>query len=86
MKLNKSELEKLTESAVRVAGRAMSLLVMTGCPLREEYESVETLVDQAEKVRVDLGLSPVTERERLFGKTQQRRSIGFQYGGEHGND
>jgi len=78
-KLSRDVLDKLTEQAVRVAGRAMSLMVVTGVPFREEYESVETLVDQAERLRKELDLPAITDRQRLFGEVKKREPIGFDY-------
>lgn len=77
-KLEKGKLEQLTVDAVRMAGTVMSMLVMTRCPIRQEYEQVESFLQEVDEIRKDLGLEPVGQEEMLHGKRAQRRPIGFE--------
>jgi|HubBroStandDraft_5_1064220.scaffolds.fasta_scaffold31999_1 hypothetical protein len=77
-KVQKQKLEQLTEDAVRVAGRAMSLLVMMRCPIRQEYEQVESFIQSVESIREELGLPTLTMEELVNGKPAERRRIGFE--------
>lgn len=76
-KLEKSKLEQLTVDAVRLAGTAMSLLVVMRCPVRQEYEQVENFLHEVDEVRTALGLPPVGKDEQLYGKAPERKRIGF---------
>ena len=76
-KLEKKKLEQLTVDAVRLAGTAMSLLVVMRCPVRQEYEQVENFLHEVDEVRKQLGLEPVGQEEMLHGKPVNRRPIGF---------
>lgn len=77
-KLEKKKLEQLTEDAIRMAGTAMSLLVVMRCPVRQEYEQVENFLSEVEDVRKELGLPAMTPEEMVHGKAVERRKIGFE--------
>ena len=77
MKIQKQNLAQLTEEATRVAGLAMSLLVVTRCPVLHEYEEVERFVGKVEELRLELGLAPVTKSELLYGAETKKEPIGF---------
>jgi hypothetical protein len=77
-KVEKAKLERLTEDAVRLAGTAMSLLVVMRCPVRQEYERVESFIKEVEGVRADLGLPELTQNDMIYGKEPKRKMIGFE--------
>ena len=76
-KLEKSKLEQLTVEAMRVAGTAMSLLVVMRCPVRQEYEQIEHFLQRIDEVRKSLGLQPVGQEELVHGKPIEHKPIGF---------
>ncbi len=78
MKVEKQKLEQLTEDAVRLAGMAMSMLFMLHCPVRQEYEKVESFLHQVEEVRNMIGLEPLTPEQLYLSKQPERRKIGFE--------
>lgn len=77
-KLEKKKLEQLTENAIRLAGTAMSLLVVMRCPVRQEYERVESFLHEVEQVREQLGLPAMSQEEMIHGKAPERKRIGFE--------
>jgi len=78
-KLKKDQLARLTEEAVKVAGTAMSLLVVSRCPVLKEYQMVESFVDTVETVRAALGLPHITTEDVVHGSTKVNRNpIGFE--------
>jgi|SRR5580765_7017093 len=79
MKVNKSKLEKFTEEAVVLAGRAMSMLYMTRCPIEKEFAAVDRFVEEAQKLRQELGL-PEVELEVFYTGERPRKKgpLGFQ--------
>lgn len=78
-KVSKQDLDKLTEDATRVAGLALSMLIGTQCPYRDEYEKVDRLVETAERLREGLGLPPLRgEDGRIKEHKPERKLIGFQ--------
>lgn len=77
-KVEKAKLERLTEDAVRLAGTAMSLLVVMRCPVRQEYEHVESFLREVEEVRTELGLPAMTPEDMIYGREPKRKKIGFE--------
>ena len=78
-KLKKTDLEHFTETAALIAGRALSLLFLTQCPVEQEFLSVDAFVKEIKTIRQELGLGDIDPEIIFRGeRPKHREPIGFQ--------